>query len=1696
MPVRQMTHRSLRRRDAKLRRRVVHQQFPAHTLDRSGSTLMIVIVLLGLLSVLGVVFYTFANQERSNAEYYADAAKVVEAPGLTADELMDFGMEQLIIGPRPNYKNSVLWGKRHSLVGNAVGVKDPSSLGDLTAFDGQGVLLSQTPGIAPFVDQDQDGTADTGQVLDRQGQAVFTNANGSNIQHLKRMVDSPAAHNLFERETGRMPQPDVGYTYPDINNTFLAYVGWVRDRNGGRLRRVVIPSFHRPQLYRDAGGQPIPLWEDRNYNGSIDGGEDRNSSSALDAGSDNPAEQFRAHPNHVYVPPGQTNGTPTSRYIFTATEAASRLGDGKRVFPFLPMYTGYNPTSGGTDVTLSGITPGWVGHQGVWSGPHPDDSTYADPDNILHDDYQYDVDNDNDGIREGVWLDLDFPVQELSDGTLYIPMFSFTVYELDSLLNLNVHGNAQNVLFDPTNFAFNNTANQLGFNAATGQLDWISASNMGSGPSEVNPAWALTARANVDNTTASTTVFAQYQAFFGNFPADATSFGALRASFQETANMDLAFLKFGRPEVAGSVVDDLYPGVWGEEHLIARYFSAGANNPVNFPHPGQSLSDDNGDINEGMQFQPQFVSGTTNTWLDVDQPFDAVGMGRMNSLNMASLPDPKAMNFFPTAGVSRVKWLRYEGYANNGAITWGNAGIQTGMLQTNNQSYGRFDEPDEVALYAEARRDVDDPFTAEDAAFLQLSNDDINQLGLKSRLTDLASFNFSTSTNTNSRGEAIRKKFTTVSNDRKNFALPSAIGDTGRPWEWNDDNGQSFTNTSDKVRFPPVFGAAGTAISRYSTADPFRSPTRYLLAATSEDLQVQQYQRRLAINQLLVYDWQSSNSTELVYRDLTLHPLDPGATPIPTTAPTYQPGYPWTSAANQEFWARRDRQWLARDIYVLLYLMGGSADATSSLDHTGSAIGPQGYLKSNAANELYTDEQMEQMARFAVNLVDAQDKDRVSTRFEYDTDLSNGWNLDDNPYTPNTAVPNEPDALGATDRAEVWGVERQELTFSEALVFQTVAEDPSNGLGGMGDSMNTEHDDNEERQFLTVELRNLAPYNIAFDDSDRWQIVLRQFEPSEAMYDPALERRLTLRAGSGTVTAGGFYTIFTTDREDSGSSANDSAFRVDPDGMSGAQWIVPRDTAFAGAATAAGSHIDLVEAATGGMAPFTITDGASSPTDLTGTAGSFLTDGAPVTGGGMGNFVLDRTENVHIILRRRAHPTRTRPTNSTDEEDNPWVEVDRFIFSDGGGGGFPVFDYPNTGSDATMQLQQLRSEERREPLDRGTDQHASGNIANTFISGPNAENSNAPGTQFRIYQTHYDRQFTSLADVLNLPLVGPPSEGSDDRTDGLTLFTSTMRDPPDIQYGTPGSSLLYSTDLQNFPKSASAMFLVPNNPTSTDVPFDNRWHRVLEMLEVPTRQHRNLGMGTEFEITRVPGKINLNALRSPEILAALIDNEQILDIHPANGSTTYPALRNMTDTALDTFVQLQASRDPKDTFWETVAGSPDLRLPGLAPDPIPAGGDLTAYPFRSLSFTAAGNRSVEHTVLRDLPDDVENSRPDRRHLFEIGDNGEHTNGTLDLALRHQVLSKIWNNTTTRSNAFVVFSSVKLFRADVDAVTGAVKIGGPLKEFSATEQRPELPEYRGVFVVDRSLLEQGASTGGGGFNNFHPFVTYRKILKEE
>lgn len=262
--------------------------------------------------------------------------------------------------------------------------------------------------------------------------------------------------------------------------------------------------------------------------------------------------------------------------------------------------------------------------------------------------------------------------------------------------------------------------------------------------------------------------------------------------------------------------------------------------------------------------------------------------------------------------------------------------------------------------------------------------------------------------------------------------------------------------------------------------------------------------------------------------------------------------------------------------------------------------------------------------------------------------------------------------------------------------------------------------------------------------------------------------------------------------------------------------------------------------------------------------------------------------------------------------------------------------------------------------------------------------------------------------------------------------------------------------------------------TYADPQRDNRWYRLLEFVEVPTRTH--LALGDPLNITRVPGRMNLNMFRNPESWAGLLDDRNVVDLggsylnDPTSGYAPMPG--GQEGTTRDWWEQLIAARDQKDP----VTG---LYLPGTA----------SSRPFRSLSFLADGNNSIEHTLLRRLPNDEFDNDPDsNRRLLEIGNAGNHKSGSVDPYIRHRLLSKVWGNTTNRSHVFVVFISVDYFEAR-DMGNGAVRIGRPLDHADLTDG----PEHRGVFVVNRSRIEEAVKPGTNKVN-WRKLVDFRQTIK--
>ncbi len=339
------------------------------------------------------------------------------------------------------------------------------------------------------------------------------------------MVDSPRAwglqanQNVANAELSRlfrfrgyeniMPEPDVDYTFPDINNLFVAYRGWaIRDNredlngngtlDGNEVDRnangmadtvspafemvpVTIPSYFRPQYMKTTGGPSrfgnyVPM--DPNWVTT----DPLNTTFA--------ARSFRPHPAH------KTRNFDTNavlpRYLSSAQAAALSPPLLSGGFPFEPADSAHPDQ----DSSLKG-------EMGIFTGSHP---------SVI----ELDVDNDQfvepDGTttNEGIWLDLDYPVQELIDTSgntrTYVILHSFTIYDLDSLININVHGNLAGV----------DRAEILTNLVNTGSFGdrFLSKSNLGLGPNEINPTYALRRDDRADDRSGVTLTPATYVAAF------------------------------------------------------------------------------------------------------------------------------------------------------------------------------------------------------------------------------------------------------------------------------------------------------------------------------------------------------------------------------------------------------------------------------------------------------------------------------------------------------------------------------------------------------------------------------------------------------------------------------------------------------------------------------------------------------------------------------------------------------------------------------------------------------------------------------------------------------------------------------------------------------------------------------------------------------------------------------------------------------------------------------------------------------------------------------------------------------------------------------------------------------------------------------------------------------------------------------
>jgi len=1141
--------------------------------SRRGTVIIVVLALLGMLVLIGFFTFAFTASENQSATYFAGAAKVNVATGLSADLFFNDVLRQIIIGPSLTEKQSVLWGGNKSLL--------PTMYGrDLAVFNGQGVnwIWNGTLNQAS-VDQNYDNIPDdgTGTQVDNRaftflnlspaasiawqpntafvtGAMVHPTTNQTNLLYIATTpgtsggaepawgtavgstvsdggITWAAATSLDLNNfpvfpgggTTMFPDPDTNTTYPDINSPFLAYDALIPNPSSATLlTRLLTPSFHRPQLLRNATGSlvnPVPV-----ANWYID---------PLTA----PLVLF-PHREHTAI---DSSGNITTVRRYVSAQYPDTTGTITSPFP----------------IPGDGTTPAPT--EGIWSTPAGGTIGYS-------------VDTDNDGVPDANYMDFGFPLMTSPNGQQFVALAAVKLIDADALLNFNAHGNrtAPVVLgpapipvpFGPYNSATTSTLPQF-----------ISRSNQGVSASEVNPEWALNARPvavspDFSGTPAAlASALTQYVSFFrsppqsGTLPTDDHSVGNF-----ELANMEWWNILNGRPQLtpsatplvtAATVSGSSLSGRWGEN--VARLdpnvlailqgttvvsAGLGAPNGDPWPLPGTSGVDDNFNQLESGIFQdeqgivhPAFVT-----------PLDFFASG--TSFSAPAPTEGRVRLLFPE-GVQ--KFLQYSNYFVNSNVQW--TTFFSGGLMAGGGAQLLIDDADETFTEpsAAATQPNDIIFGAGENV-LQLQGSDFQTFGSGARTPSLASFNFASST----RGGQIRQRFTSTSWDLKSFGkeflgIYKGTNDARRLWE--------FTDTSNPptgvgpFRFPPNFGTApGIAppLPPYTVATnyPLRTAIANLLQVIADPNQKLgtsaqlMPQRPLSVNALTEQMKGTDANGNIVFtfrfRPLTPHPTStPSVVGLPngpiTPFPVATPGSPWpipwvkvptpqsqsvpqvnwiaepeqlpaipnpnTQPAlyqvflqYQEWLARYDRQRLARDIYTLLYLTGGGNDAINYATTPNQPIG------TPAVRPVYTDDQCREMAQFAVNLVDSMDPDTNITVFEYDKDLSDGWNLDDNAYD-GTADPIN--ATHPQDRGVVYGVERQQLCFNEAMV--TYSQQCVSTLAPFlpQDHPDTQWDDSKVWSFIYMELENIGPTAVNFANR-QWEIAVKQSPLMASTTVPAL----------------------------------------------------------------------------------------------------------------------------------------------------------------------------------------------------------------------------------------------------------------------------------------------------------------------------------------------------------------------------------------------------------------------------------------------------------------------------------------------------------------------------------------------------------------------------------------------------------------
>ncbi|MDO5554119.1 MAG: hypothetical protein Q4G68_10195 [Planctomycetia bacterium] len=216
---------------------------------------------------------------------------------------------------------------------------------------------------------------------------------------------------VFVRDSMEPVRMNPSYTAPDSRSLFLAwYNGTPVDSSD------ITPSFHRPELFDWVQNQMYDPDSDNNPSTSIP-------QSIFGSANENPRVDTTAVIRKLTPRPLQLD-----HWHFTGSNPDRDLSNTNMRPAWYGNLTSPSLTDLQQNVEMDACALLLAQKMGTGAGPNGGD-------------YKWDVDNDNDGIKDGIWVPSGLPVRMSADGTPYFTMYSFTVVDMDGRINVNTAGN-------------------------------------------------------------------------------------------------------------------------------------------------------------------------------------------------------------------------------------------------------------------------------------------------------------------------------------------------------------------------------------------------------------------------------------------------------------------------------------------------------------------------------------------------------------------------------------------------------------------------------------------------------------------------------------------------------------------------------------------------------------------------------------------------------------------------------------------------------------------------------------------------------------------------------------------------------------------------------------------------------------------------------------------------------------------------------------------------------------------------------------------------------------------------------------------------------------------------------------------------------------------------------------------------------